>query len=413
MTIQYLTDRMSIEQLEKSHPELLEFLAVEYPRSVAGKEKVHFCGVLCSGKEESFVFLPRGASTNEKGGVAMLVMRSLARYSSEIESRSGNAPEQGDETSLAATIYNISADYMKYGLYAQRLRMRSLNSGKPDWKRTLQRQVPMINLSRTPVYTLLDSSRFLSAPENMLAVIQAETLRDIIAKHGWWVGLDRSNLSDLSNVPAPAIPKSRFASEMDRFKVRLFDDRSLQLAGLLKQYWSTSATQAQGSFMCGVSDFHAVWEHMLKKTVSDVSKKWNARLPLPSYTERDNSLAAKDGGIIDIVVENSKNILVADAKYYGAQSAGQAPGFADILKQSFYSKAIRELNSEKHVRSIFVFPAWKDNAPLVKAGFYSRETKEPIGWLNDVDCIYVDIRSLMDSYVRKGAIDWYASAESY
>lgn len=176
---------------------------------------------------------------------------------------------------------------MKCGLYAQRLRAGSVNTGKPDWKRTIQRQAPMINRAGKPVYASINGSRFLSASDNILAAVQAETLRDIVTKHGWWVGLDRSHLADLANVPAPALPEARLVSALERFKIRLFDDRSLQLASFLQQYWSASATQVPGSFICGVTDFSAVWEHMLKKTVPDASVQWNQRLPVPGYTLED------------------------------------------------------------------------------------------------------------------------------
>lgn len=112
--------------------------------------------------------------------------------------------------------------------------------------------------------------------------------------------------------------------------------------------------------------------------------------------------------MIDIVIENAEEIVVADAKYYGAQSADTAPGLADLLKQSFYSKGVEELSSGKSVKSVFVFPTWNDSYRLSKGGFYKRETGEPTEWLNDVDCIYVDVSTLMQNYVSKRRWDWNA-----
>lgn len=112
--------------------------------------------------------------------------------------------------------------------------------------------------------------------------------------------------------------------------------------------------------------------------------------------------------MIDIVIESAEEIVVADAKYYGTQSTVTAPGFADLLKQSFYSKGVEELSSGKSVKSVFVFPTWNDSYRLSKSGFYKRETGEPTEWLNDVDCIYIDVSTLMQNYVSKRRWDWNA-----
>lgn len=265
-----LIDRMVVSELGRSHPDIFDLLSDQFPRSIANKDKVQFCGVLCPPNGKPHAFMPRGFKATNNGDIPKLVMRTLARFGNEVESRVGNTSVDGEGPNLATTIHNIVSDYMKYGLYSQRLRIRSKNAGKPDWKRTLQRQMPLINRLGKPIYLTLDSSRFLSASENILALVQAETLRDIMAKHSWWVGLDQSVLSDIVSVPIGNIPKKQFAHQIERFKVHLFDDRSLQLASFLQQYWTNSAAQVDGGFICGVSDFSSVWEHMLKSTVDDV-----------------------------------------------------------------------------------------------------------------------------------------------
>ena len=110
-----------------------------------------------------------------------------------------------------------------------------------------------------------------------------------------------------------------------------------------------------------------------------------------------------------MVIESSGEIIVADAKYYGAQSSGTAPGFADLLKQSFYSKGIAALSSGRSVRSLFVFPAWDDRFPLSKGGFFDRGTHERTDWLDDVECLYIDVPTLMKNYISKKRWDWHVS----
>lgn len=91
MTLCLLADRMPVDQLGKFRPELLAFLAREYPGAVVGKKKIHFCGVVSPRAGESFLFLPRGAGENETGRAASLVMRTLARFGEEVQSRVGTA----------------------------------------------------------------------------------------------------------------------------------------------------------------------------------------------------------------------------------------------------------------------------------------------------------------------------------
>lgn len=134
---------------------------------------------------------------------------------------------------------------------------------------------------------------------------------------------------------------------------------------------------------------------------------------MPSYTYDDGSLnSRKKSGEIDIVIDGEDEIIVADAKYYSALSTETAPGFGDILKQSFYSKGVQGLVAEKPVKSIFVFPTWDDYSPLMSGGFYDRNTNNPIDWLNSVDCIYVDVLTLMQKYVTKQQWDWHPKKAS-
>lgn len=407
MTMELLHDRMPIEMVRQKYPDVLSFFSRDFPRALADKETLHFCGVVCLGDSAPIVFLPRGLGEGISPQVARLTMRVLARFGDEL-SRLGTSPEMGHEASLAATIQSLANDYKRYGLFEQRLRVRSRNSGKPDWKQTMQRQLPLLTKNRQPVFAAVESSRSLSMSENLLAAIQAETLREIIARHGWWCDLDQSSLADLSRVGSPRISSARYPMALAAFKRFLFDDRSLALADLLIQYWLASSLNSRGGFICGVSDFSAVWENMLKSTVKDQSEHWNTKLPVPGYTYSTGEFVPRaKGGVIDIVIENADEIIVADAKYYGASSTATAPGFSDILKQSFYAKSVREISSEKMVTSLFVFPTWGAEQRLKVGGFRARNTQDEISWLEDVECLYVSVKPLMESYIRKSGHCWY------
>lgn len=413
MTPVILQDRIPLRLLKERHPSLLEFISRAHPQSVAGNDRLHFCGVACPDFDQSFVFLPRGSAVDFDERDGRLTMMALARYGRDVESRVGNSATNGGDTNLAATIQAIVADYQRSGLYVQRLRIRARNSGKPDWKRTLQRRTPLVSRQRSPVYSEIECSKFLNASDNLLAKIQAATLGDILAKHGWWTGLENSVVSELANVKKPDHAAVHYPAALRRFKRTLFDDRSLALVSLLEHYWDAQASHQEGQFICGVPDFSAVWEQMLKATVDDVSAKWNARLPVPGYRyENDDFVPRSQSGIMDIVVETNADLVVADAKYYQAETTNTAPGFGDILKQSFYARGLKGLGHTQTVHSVFVFPTWGESAKLVEGSFYDRELADQIDWLEPVDCLYVNLRSLMASYTRRAAKNWIAAYQN-
>lgn len=403
---------MPIDVLKRMRPDLFAFFVSYFPRAVLDNETLHFCGVACLGDSAPVIFLPRGTGEDASPACARVTMKALARFGDEV-ARTGIFPELGNEASLASTIYNIVADYKRYGLFEQRLRVRSKNSGKPNWKQTIQRNLPLLTKNQRPVFATIESSRSLSAAHNLLAMVQAETLREIVGRHGWWCDLERASLADLSRVAIPHIPSSRYPSAIGGFKQYLFDDRSLALADLLRQYWLASSTNTEGGFVCGVSDFSAVWESMLKCTVKDKSEQWNSKLPLPGYVYEESEFVPRaKGGVIDIVIENSESIIVADAKYYSAYSTATAPGFSDILKQSFYVKSVRDISPGKAVISLFVFPTWGTNKRLKLGGFRVRGSHEQVAWLQDVECQYVSVQPLMESYIRRAAHRWYGDVEA-
>jgi len=407
MTPELLQDRMPITVLQSAYPQLFDFITAHYPQAIKDKETLHFCGVACPEKNRSYVFLPRGSTNKHSISDARLTMNALARYGQDVESRIGNNATEGGDTNLAATIRNIVTDYQRNGLYSQRLRIRSRNTGKPDWKRTLQRRIPLLDRKGRPVYSDLDCTRFLSAPENLLATVQALTLRQILSAHGWWTSLDQSLLAETADIRTPNLAEVQIAPAIRRFKHLLFDDRSLALASLLEQYWDSRATETEGTFICGVPDFSAIWEHMLKAALKDVSATWNARLPLPAYRYSDgNTHPRSSGGVMDIVVEQDGRIVVADAKYYRATSTATAPGFGDILKQSFYSQSLKKLAPKHTVESYFVFPSWEDIGPLQMGAFYNRDPVDRTDWLEPVNCIYVNVRSIMSDYTARRKTDW-------
>lgn len=402
---------MWVSELKSQQPAIHDFLSSAEPRAIAGKETVHFSGVICTDRDHAAFFLPRGiAPGGSAGWKAQITMRSLARYARETENRTGSSPTEGGQASLSALILDIVRDYRENGIYSQRVRISHGTAGKPDWKKTIAGKIPFLTTTGAPVYPDPETTRFMSAQRNPLALIQIETIRHIAERHGWWAGLTVAGTAGLADYPSSGIAPPQRPAAIRRFMQMLFDDRSLALAGLLALYWEQESALADGSFICGVPDFSAVWEAMLRSLVNDSSSSWNSRLPMPGYVYRDGQHVSRKGGVTDIVVEEDNRVTVADAKYYAATDSGNAPGIGDMLKQHFYAESIQALAPGKTIRSCFVFPAEKGEGTLDKAVLFERGASPlPIN-RQIAECIYVDPVRVMNAYVTRSTDNWLAES---
>ena len=414
MTTLFLNDGYPLSKLEDEHPGIYRILESNYPGSTLNRDRLRFCGIVCEAGSDPVVFLPYGivisrfAAPDYNAG--RLLMRSVARYGKDNPSRAGHSLSDVDYkgTMFIAVVNELANDFIRNGLYSRRLRKRQVQTGKPDWPRTIKRQTPFFSDKGVPIYPVIETNGFQEANINILASIQADTIVDIASRHGWWTGLGASQTRFLKNIPKLVRDRKLYPAAIRDFMNFLYDDNSLRLARLLRTYWSNYSATGSGSFVCGISDFSTLWEQMLKNLVDDRSGEWNSKLPSPVYKIHNlDDKAPKDRGRMDIVIEATDNIIVADAKYYRALSADSAPGISDLLKQSYYAKSVSDLAPQKPIRSCFVFPSEKGSGPIEYGSFASTLHDQKVAWLEDTHCLYVNTREVMQSYVSRSKLDWF------
>jgi len=399
-------DRMPFSELMSVSPSTLDMLEARGLGKFGRNETVQFCGLALGGRVGSAVFLPRQCkelNSDQNLETARLTMKVLARYGAETPTRLGVEHEKVGSPSLIATISELGGDFRQFGLFIERQRHKSRDSGKPDWKRTVSREVPFRGNGSSVVYGSFHSTLSRDSRTNDLAQIQAFVLREIIQRHSWWIDGIQSRQSELHQVSSPNTSLMGMLQKLRALRTEVYATRPLRLIENLSSYLSLSSELPSDGTLLGVEDFHTVWEHMLRKTYSNVEDSWNSRLPVAHYVTAEGGQrhSLESGMKTDIVVRNDRHLTILDAKYYDASSVKNVPLWSDIVKQMYYEIAVKTIiESDETVSNCFVFPA-KGNSEgrYVSVQVVDRETEGSLLNFPEIRCIYRDVRQVMTDFV--------------
>ena len=412
---QFFSDRDPLGSLELQAERLVAAMRQWGLGKVDERETIHFCGLIHHPEKGAVVFLPREARTGkhtEDLKTASLTMRALARFGAETSNREfANDGETGNPGALSV-IKRLADDFRDHGLFSERTRLRTRNSGKPDWSRTVKREIAMPDRYGQPVYTDIRASRAVKTSEALLAQIQAAVLKEINVAHGWWLPGAAARKNDLVSYSQPPFLRATWARKLDALLPSLYSARSVFLAEYLRHYLHETRASTNGSFVFGVSDFHSVWETILRETIvrspHDKRRNWNSELPKPSYVYSDSKGGGQDartrGMQTDIILENAASYTIVDAKYYAAKGASSAPGWPDIAKQLFYEKALREVvetvsDTRIPIRNVFAFPSKTNDGPLRRAELRRADQALTSGSFSTIECVYISVATALSCYV--------------
>jgi len=396
--------------LRNQSPALFETLQDQGGPRYFEKETVHFCGLLGAATGELAVFLPRNCGDDDLK-TARMTVQALARYGRETESRSGHETGNDETVSVLPVIHDLARDFTDYGIYAERQRYKSRDSGKPDWKSTIASEVPLLRQNGVAVYPVMRTTRVVDSRDVPLARIQAAVLREIDERHGWWLDAGFSGAAkSLDTVEPPRLPRALWGHALRDALNGLYAARPMALASLLIRYLDENRSVSGGAFIAGVADFERVWEVMLRQILPhEETRRWNARLPKPAYVDQDHNIQKIGSGMeMDIVLREPKedrdHLHILDAKYYAATGKNSVPKTGDIVKQLMYETAmkaaIENAGSRETVSGGFVFPSGGAHAqPFVKAGLTSGQTLDYR--FPTIHIHYVDIGDVMNAYVAR------------
>lgn len=403
-------DRIPVNTIQKNHPDVLDILRLKNLGKIETRETVHFCGLVSVEEGNSIFFLPRqtrAVTAESSVDQARLTMRVLARFGREVESRKGVDPASTANASMIALIYDLVNDFRQNGIYSERVRFTSRNQGKPDWPRTLTRNMPMLNSNRRPVYSEIATQRSIDAHENLLSLVQAEVLREIMSQHSWWIGGLDSRVNELHSFETPAGTRDKWSRKLKMHRQNLFSNRALFLTEALVEYLDGTASETTGGFLYGVEDFQTVWETMLRQILPDVEAGWNSRLPKPGYVRcHDGSVAMQERGMqTDIIIRTGNQLNIVDAKYYDATGIRSVPGWSDIVKQLFYERAVKSVDPSLIIKNFFVFPSSSVHLPEFSEIRLFDQEGRTIDSFAKINCKYIDTKSAMDAYVKRKKLE--------
>lgn len=411
----FLSDRDPLAVLDRHADTVLSAMREWGIGRIDERETVHFCGLINHPEDGAVVFLPRESGTGDPVidlETASLTMRALARFGVEASKRDYEDDGEAGNPGCLSVIRRLADDFRDHGLFAERTRQRTINSGKPDWMRTVKREVPMPGHKGQPIFTDIRSSRSTKSSDALLSQIQAAVIREIYVTHSWWLTGTFSRREELLSCQRPPFPRTTWVRKLEALLTSLYSARSIFLAEYLRYYLRETRASASGSFVFGVEGFHTVWETILRETIKrspyDTMRNWNSELPKPFYLHQGSFTQdpRSRGMQTDIILEHESSFTIVDAKYYAAKNAGTAPGWPDIAKQIFYEKALREIvdnNSELPavIHNIFAFPAATNDGPLKKAEIRHTNGKPVSSAFPPIVCSYVSVREALKHYASR------------
>ena len=205
-----LQDRVAVRFLEERYQKLTSELRRQDQGKTLQKETVHFCGLACTSSSESYVFVPRktlGDSATENQRIARTTMRVLAKYGQDTRDRQGLSSAEDGNVGLISTVQDLADDFRRYGVFAERVRYATKNSGKANWPRTAARELAMVSGNGNIVYPNILTSRTSNAHESVLARVQVAVLLEIAERHGWWLDGLQGREAELKAFASPDFPR--------------------------------------------------------------------------------------------------------------------------------------------------------------------------------------------------------------
>ncbi|MDE1486564.1 LlaJI family restriction endonuclease [Xenorhabdus bovienii] len=409
----FFNDRHSVNELPDSLFDSLKFNGLIPP----GSMNIHFCG-LVSYEGKTAIFLPRNSKVKDdadKEEIARSLLRSIHRYKQTADSATETADEGNDiiGSDSLSLIISLINDYTVNGLYSRRIRFTVRNNGKADWKKTISR-MPSFVVGDDIFYPEIYGTKNRTVHDCDISRIHAQVIRELCLSVGWIDFLDPSvAVQALVHIPPPFISKeAQIILLMQELHIT-YSDRDIFLLKNLIQYLRKGSGNINNNMVIGIRECHGLWERMLDACLL-YTEKVNHRLTAPVYKiSGDYILASFKGHRTDTVLRHpdENKYVIVDAKYYGARSVVTAPKLADIVKQFYYAKAMKIVESSaESVINVFVFPGSKGNIESVHMAprGLKRKYREEDCLDNDyppILCLYQDPVELLSQYSRSKPLD--------
>jgi hypothetical protein len=397
--IHICNDRAVLESL----PEDVQTSLVRKGLITSSGKKVSFCGLIQTSLG-THIFLPR--KMKPEAQFIPDVFSALRKYTMQSSSLIQNDDEGENLIGSASLtlIKELLSDYRSNGLYSRRNRIIRVNTGKPNWSRTINRFSPFLT-QKGPVYLDYIGTSSRNQVDSEVSRIHAYIVRYLDTSYAE-IFFGAISYQDDGLPPPKSLDKIYIISVLNSELQKLYSERDIRLFKFLIKYMEDVHGHNTSNIVIGIRGFHTLWEYMLKATILgavDINKEFS----IPTYIDSNGKhlKAPKKGQRTDLIVHCKLNDIyaVVDAKYYDATNLNSAPGWGDLLKQFFYAKAISSLQPLSKVKNYFIFPGEQQH---FKSAYMSKRSNEqPDTQYNGIECLYVDPYAVIKAYVESSSLD--------
>lgn len=367
--------------------------------------RIRYAGVLCL-NDELHIFWPKGTCvpTNECASDLRLYFRAIKKYGEVSGARlEQNLVGQNDDANTASLLVSILDDFQSSGLYRNVSEFyRMGDTGRINWKRTLNGSTPVLDKQGAPVYlrTVVQTRR---VEEDLIRQLHRHAVAVAERYMGFILPQDGDRLSE-SDWENPDLDSESARECIHSEMGSCFMDSKLRTLNLLLKFFSHDGASSGDSVYCtGVRQFEQLWEKACSTYLCD-QKDFVESMPAPSYIYADSSEPKSlNGGRPDIIIFEEPSVSVVDAKYYDFSET--KPGWPDIVKQLFYGVAIQEMGYFKNFRPVTNFflcptPSISDESTPSEIKFLGKGPESIFGKYGNIKIKFLPWQQVLHGFVE-------------
>lgn len=414
MKFKFITDRDDISDL----PSVLRKEINQRGLFTAkNSNNVSFCGMMIN-NDTVYMFIPRSSDYSKinKMEFACILMSMLERYATQNKSHITSDDEENIEVGLCYLnlAKELLSDYRTYGLYKKVSKKELINSGKINWKRTFQKELPIFIHSNSPFYLEYYGYKFTSFHTHEISKIHAEIVHKLDYNLSWWLNRKVGLLiaPDLAKFEKSTLTIEEKIYILNKELNQAYSDREIKLLKNLITFLSQEPGTASTILVLGIKKFEQLWENMLRVVLRGTNKANDNRLPIPVYKHTTNPLSdlKRPGMKLDIFIKDDKLLTgaVIDAKYYDAKdnNSESLPALGDILKQICYLNAVQLVHRNLiKINNIFIFPGTHNTFSHIEFNHKQIEQSEILKVFPQIYCVYLNPVDVIKAYVNNQYLD--------
>jgi hypothetical protein len=263
-----------------------------------------------------------------------------------------------NENSLLDVIFSLIDIYQSNKYLYMKNRYLSLNKPKINWKKTIKRKLPYLDINENPLYLEVISEKPNYSQEDILLTIFFSVLNDLEVSYGFNISLEQG----LPIIKGHEYKKLSLKALkiLKRIRGKYFNDVLKNILYLLILYFqkidfSKSKTKQDKPEYLLTSNFNLIFEDMVDVIISDPED-------LRLFKEQE------DGKILDhiyhdsSIVSNTNTFYIGDSKYY---QDGSKIGNESKFKQFTYARNLID---------VYVNPSNKQYQYLLEKNIILRDT---------------------------------------